>query len=105
MPRWTPGNFVISDASPEHLHKALNPDKGGRPEGAMDKSKTGKRNRPRQTHKAAVIKKAAEWHVATAETNVEVTVERFFEEYAQGMTVSRRYFKSQLASEISKLSQ
>jgi len=98
--------WIMPPEVPEDvLHGAHNPDKGGRPKGATDKAKTGKRNRPRETHKAAVIRKAAEWHVVTAEVNVEVTVERFFEEYAQGMTVSRRYFKSQLASEISKLSQ
>lgn len=105
MPRWTPGNFEISDASPEHMHKALNPDKGGRPEGATDKEKTGKRNRPRQTNKAAVINKAAEWHIATAEINIEATVDKFFEEYAGGPAGSRRYFKSRLIAEISKLSQ
>jgi len=97
------GPFPIVDVPAEILNQS--PNKGGRPEGATDKAKTGKRNRPRQTHKAAVIRKAAEWHVATAEVNIEVAVERFFEEYAQGMTASRRYFKSQLASEISKLSQ
>lgn len=97
------GPFPIVDIAPEVLNQP--PNKGGRPEGATDKAKTGKRNRPRQTHKAGVIRQAAEWHVATAEANVEVTVERFFEEYAEGMTASRRYFKSQLKSEISKLSQ
>ena len=92
------GPFPIVNVPTEILNQP--PNKGGRPEGATDRAKTGKRNRPRQTHKAAVIRKAAEWHVATAEANVEVTVERFFEEYAEGMTASRRYFKSQLKSEI-----
>lgn len=97
------GLFPIVDVPDDVLNQPAK--KGGRPEGASDKAKTGKRNRPRQTHKAAVIRQAAEWHVATAETNVEVTSKRFFEEYAEGMTASRRYFKSQLKSEISKLSQ
>ena len=97
------GPFPIVDVPDDVLNQPAN--KGGRPEGATDKAKTGKRNRPRKTDKSAVIRKAAGWHVATAETNIEITVERFFKEYAGGPAGSRRYFKSQLTSEISKLSQ
>ncbi|WP_395542201.1 hypothetical protein [Neotabrizicola sp. sgz301269] len=101
MAKWT----MVPEVPEDVLHRAHNPDKGGRPEGAKDKRATGKRNRPRQTHKAAVVAKAADWHIATAETNVSITVERFFEEYSQGMTEDGRYFRSRLIAEISKRSQ
>jgi len=103
MARWTPGNFVVGKVPDEILNQPTN--KGGRPEGAKDKLATGKRNRSRQTHKAAVVAKAADWHVATAETNISITVERFFKEYSQDMTEDGRYFRSRLIAEISKRSQ
>lgn len=95
--------FEVTTVSPELLHRAMNPDKGGRPKGAADKAKTGNRNRPRKTQKAAVVAKAAEWHVATEEPNIEVTVEKYFEEYAGGPFGNRRYFRSHLAAKIEEI--
>jgi hypothetical protein len=80
-------------------------DKGGRPDGASDKTKSGKRNRPRQTEKARVVASAVEWHVANAVADIEVTVAEYFSKYSKGMTASRRYFKARLIEGISKLSQ
>ncbi|SEQ90853.1 hypothetical protein [Thalassovita taeanensis] len=101
MPRWTPAQVVVEDVPEEILNQP--PNQGGRPEGAKDKVKTGKRNRSRQTEKAKTVTKAAEWHVASAEMNIEVTFQKFFEEYAGGPAGDRRYFKSQLIAKIDEI--
>ncbi|MBR2572856.1 MAG: hypothetical protein IKE14_00870 [Loktanella sp.] len=84
----------------EILHRADNPDKGGRPAGATDT----KPRKPRKvTDKAQVVAKAAKWHVENNIEKLSITVEEFFKEYSQGMSETRRYFRSELAKAISKL--
>ncbi|WP_276715007.1 hypothetical protein [Pseudooceanicola nitratireducens] len=89
--------YEIRDVSPEDWHRANNPDKGGRPAGAKD-------TKPRTpTQKAKVVVKAAKWHVENNIEKLSTTVEKFNEEYSEGMNETDRYLRSRLVEEVSKL--
>lgn len=107
MARWEPANVTMPEKSAEDWAEILNQptDKGGRPEGAKDKTHSGRRNRPRNTSKSEVVVMAADWHVAKGINDIGQTVAKFFPIYSQGMTEDDRYFRSRLIAEISKRSQ